>query len=85
MMMNQEHEELVRRALAAWWKFSQGYQPQQPDRVLSTVEVSKEGLWYVALRNVNGILCVYRIANTGNLKRLVRIPRFLNEEDEGEI
>ena len=72
----QSDDDLIRRALAAWFKAGKGYPLPQPSSDLSTVE-TRNGLIYVALRNVNGILAVYRQRNNGALKRLVRVPKDL--------
>ena len=62
--------EFTSRALSAYYRSRGG---DQPDRNLSDVETIG-GLHYAVLRNVSGILGVYRIRNDGKLKRLVRLP-----------
>jgi hypothetical protein len=64
-----EDEEYVRRATAAWFRTG-GY--DHPSNI-SEVEEHK-GKFYVVLRNVNGVLAVYRIRNDEMLKRLKRWP-----------
>ena len=68
-------EELVTRAMGALfvaqrraWEI-----PDQPSSQLSGIE-KYEGKEYVVLRNVRGVLAVYRLRNDGLLKRLRRWP-----------
>lgn len=68
--MTTEKDDLMRRALAAWFR-SGG--TDQPDSKASAVE-RHGGLQYAVLRNVRGVLAVYRVRNDGKLKRLVRLP-----------
>ena len=79
----QHPDDLLRRALAAWFKTGGGYPaiPQQPSQALSAVETDG-GHQYVVLRNVNGVLAAYRVRNDGALKRLVRIPKAFQESAE---
>jgi hypothetical protein len=67
---NFDDNEVQRRAFAAW--FRGGGRDRPADN--SGVEQS-HGKYYVALRNVNGIMAVYRIRNDGVLKRLKRWPQ----------
>lgn len=66
-----EQHELVKRAIAAYFRNSEGL-PAQPsnDSAVETIE-DKE---YVILRNVEGPLAVYRVRNDGKLKGLRRWP-----------
>ena len=74
-----DHDDLIRRAMAAWFKVGKGYPlHDQPSPARSTVETT-EGHTYVVLRNVNGVTVVYRVKNNGALKRLVRVPTALRE------
>jgi hypothetical protein len=41
--------------------------------------VNAGGHDYVVLRNVNGVLAIYRVRNSGALKRLKRLPAGLQE------
>jgi hypothetical protein len=71
--------ELQNRALAAYFRScaSSGAIPQQP----TTQEVTIDGLRYVVLRNVEGILAVYRVRVVNGqqvLKCLKRWPASLN-------
>ena len=70
--------ELQRRALAAYFRTGgDGH----PDPALSTVE-EHDGKRYVMLRNASGALACYRIRKfDGVLKRLVRIPRELRDDE----
>lgn len=74
MVHQADNDDLIRRALAAWFKVGGGYPLPQPNAALSTVETADDHA-YVILRNVNDILAVYRHRNNGSLKRLVRIPK----------
>ena len=70
--------ELQRRALAAYFRSGGN---GHPDPALSSVE-EHDGKRYVMLRNADGILACYRIRKfDGMLKRLVRIPRELREDE----
>lgn len=72
--MNQNHVELYNRAIAAYYKYSDGGTPQQPSEADSGV-AEHEGKQYVVLRNVGGVLAVYRIRKyDGVLKRMQRWP-----------
>jgi hypothetical protein len=65
------------RALAAYWRAGATEQPTDP--TLVTVD----GLDYVTLSNVNGILAVYRVTTVQGepkLKRLRRWPRAIAEQ-----
>mgnify|MGYP001216166751 CR=1 FL=1 len=73
-------DDLLRRAVSAWFKHGKGYPlHEQPSASLSTVEEA-DGHTYIILRNVNGIITVYRFKNNGVLKRLVRIPKAFRSE-----
>jgi hypothetical protein len=72
--MNDDDEDLVRRAYAAYFRGGQYH--DQPSSSASTVEVVDDK-FYVVLRNVNGVLAVYRVRNDGILKGLKRWPREL--------
>ena len=63
-------DELTGRAFAAYFR-SGGV--DQPGNDSGTVEL--EGRRYVVLRNVTGVLAVYRVRTSGALKRLRRWPR----------
>lgn len=69
-------DELTRRATAAYFR-SGG--TDQPARASSGPEKvgDKE---YVVLRNVRGVMAVYRVRNDGKLKGLRRWPAELNQE-----
>lgn len=73
--MNDESDYL-RRAMAAYFRTSGGDQPDQGRSGVETIEDRK----YVVLRNVNGILAVYRIRRSGALKRLRRWPAEMGGE-----
>jgi len=70
--------ELITRAMSAYFKAlksTEGVQMQPSNG--SGVEVVG-GLSYVVLRNVGGVLAVYRVRNDGVLKRLKRWPANLD-------
>jgi len=69
------HEELLRRAMAAYFR-SGG--TEQPSSSASGVQ-EVDGLMYVVLRNVNAVLSVYRVRPNGLLKGLKRWPQELSE------
>lgn len=65
-------QDLIRRAFAAHFRASSEGQPLQPSKDSDVRTV--EGKTYVVLRNVSGILKVYRVRNDGMLKGLKRWP-----------
>ena len=67
--------EMTRRAMAAWFRSGGREQPANTSGL-----VSVEGLEYVVLNNINGILAVYRVRQVNQapmLKRLKRWPSAL--------
>ena len=66
---------LLERAMGAYFRYSPD--APQPCKYSSCIE-QHDGLTYAVLRNVNGVLRVYRIRNTGHLKHLRRWPVTLN-------
>jgi len=70
-------DALKARAYAAYFK-TEGREAAQPSEVDSG-EIEHGGKQYVALRNRNGILAIYRVRNDGMLKRLRRWPAALEE------
>jgi len=64
----------VARALSAWYR-QEGFQQPSSDSGL----VEHNGKEYVVLRNVTGVLGVFRIRPNGALKRLKRWPAALEE------
>jgi len=66
----------VDRAFAAYFRVG-GAGADQPANYSGLVE--HDALSYVVLRNVNGILAVYRVLPHGPLKRLKRWPVALEE------
>jgi hypothetical protein len=56
------------RAFRAYFRSGE---TEQPSSDSSTLEEC-QGLRYIVLRNCNGVLAVYRIRNSGRLKRLKR-------------
>ena len=70
-------DALTGRAYAAYFRGNGN--PQQPADTRSGVERHK-GLSYVVLRNVKGILAVYRVRNDGMLRRMKRWPSAIRED-----
>jgi hypothetical protein len=79
-MSSSSNPELIRRATAAWFRNGNADEVLgQPSNASDVHEVN--GLFYVVLRNVNGVLAVYRVLDTAErkqLKRMVRWPAELN-------
>jgi hypothetical protein len=73
-----ETKNLLKRAFAAYYRSGEGEMPIQPSQY-SDVE-TLDGKEYVVLRNVNGVIAVYRVMNSGQLKRLKRYPKPLEQE-----
>lgn len=76
-----DEQDLLSRAHAAYFEAGQneGGEPLQPSRD-SGVETTADGRSYVVMRNVSGVLAVYRIRTpSGALKRLKRWPAVLEE------
>lgn len=71
------HQPLIRRAMAAMLRNSAG-EVQQPSNDSNAMIVGDK--LYVVLRNVNGILAVYRVRTDGVLKKLVRWPAELEKQ-----
>lgn len=69
--------DIMRRAMAAWFR---GGETAQPSATASGL-VEHETLNYVVLRNVRGLLAVYRVTNAGQLKRLKRWPKVFGESE----
>lgn len=63
-------DDLIRRAYAAYFRAGGTDQPASNLSGMRTVD----GRRYVALRNINGTLAIYRVRNDGMLKRLKRWP-----------
>lgn len=69
-----EDDEVMRKAFAAYFR---GGNTDQPGAAASGVELVG-GLRYAVLRNVRGVLAVYRVRNDGMLKGLKRWPAELD-------
>ena len=67
---------LVQRALAAYFRSARGGEILDQPANGSGVE-KINGKLFVVLRNVRGILAVYRVKNDNHLKRLKRYPKAL--------
>lgn len=68
-MLLYKNSDYVRRAMAAWFRAGNTTQPANYSSVYQA-----GGRDYVELCNVSGTLAVYRIENSGRLKRLKRWP-----------
>jgi len=68
----EDDEDPASRAFAAYFE-AEGDLAPQPSRETSW-PVVHDGRRYVVLRNVNGVLAVYRVRPDGVLKRLKRWP-----------
>ncbi len=68
---------LVNRAIAAYFRSADAPSPDQPANYSDVQEAG--GKRYVVLRNVNGVLAVYRVRNDGVLKGLKRWPKELEK------
>ena len=71
-----DEDDLMRRAIAAYYRFDGG-ETRPPDVKESGVEII-EGRRYVALRDINGLLKVYRVLPDGVLKVLKHGPAQLS-------
>jgi len=68
---------IMNRAFSAYFKTAgTATTVAQPSASESDL-VEVEGLKYAVLRNVRGLLAVYRVTNSGQLKRLKRYPKGL--------
>jgi hypothetical protein len=69
-----DDKDLLRRAYAAYFRGLDGSFRDQPSSSSSGVEVHN-GKYYVVLRNIRGVLKVYRLRTDGALKGLHRYPK----------
>jgi hypothetical protein len=72
-----DDQDLLRRAFAAYFRKGRHDQPAEDSEVFA-----HDDKLYVILRNVRGILEVYRVRNDGMLKSLKRIPKAISERYE---
>jgi hypothetical protein len=70
-----DHEALLRRAFAAYYRSGANMQPANTSGVRKY-----KGLWYVVLENANGVLAVYRVKNDGFLRAMRRWPEELGQK-----
>ena len=79
--MTASDEQLTRRAFAAYFRSAAREGVPSPDQPANYSGVEEHGgKQYVVLRNVNGVLAVYRVRNDGILKGLKRWPEELAAE-----
>jgi hypothetical protein len=71
--------DVMERAFRAYFRrvAREGYVPVQPANYSSVQE--HKGREYAVLRNVNGILAVYRVRADGSLKGLKRWPKAIEQ------
>lgn len=71
-----DEQDLLRRAFSAYFRTAQnGSESLQQPSSASAVCTTADGRHYVVLRNVSGLLAVYRVRTPdGTLKRLKRWP-----------
>lgn len=76
-----DKQGLLRRAYSAYFRTAQsGNECLQQPSSESAVCTTPDGRHYVALRNVSGLLAVYRVRTPdGTLKRLKRWPAELEQ------
>lgn len=67
-------DPLIKRAFAAYFRGA-GALESRPIPSNDSYVMEHEGKHYVVLKNVNGILAVYRVRNSGVLKGLKRWPQ----------
>jgi hypothetical protein len=71
-------EQLTQRAFAAYYRSAAREGVPSPDQPANDSGVEEHAdKAYVVLRNVNGILAVYRVRTSGILKELRRWPKEL--------
>lgn len=73
-----DETDLLRRAMAAYWRGRGGDPAVDQPSASSGVEVH-DGKAYVVLRNVRGVLAVYRVRNDGMLKGMRRWPKSIED------
>jgi len=73
-------EELIARAERAYFVAARklDQRSDQPSRTDSSLQKYK-GKQYIVLRNVRGVVAVYRVRTDGILKRLVRWPEQIEQ------
>jgi hypothetical protein len=67
---NAKNEPFINRALAAYYKVG-----ASGGHVINTEVVTHKRLTYVVLTGTRDVLAVYRVRNTGFLRRLTRWPK----------
>ena len=76
-----DEDDLKRRAFAGYWRFARVGQPRASldDTKATVVEIG--GKLYVTLSSGKLQVAVFRVRNDGQLKRLVRVPSELKQEE----
>lgn len=75
-----DEQNLINRALSAYFGKSRSEDIVQPAIHLCTVE-ENDNMVYIVIRNNHKILLVYRWIENGNyLRRLARIPSFIEQD-----
>ena len=72
-----KNNELVRRAMVAYFKVKGDGRGMLPQPANTSGVEECGGRVYIVLRNSNGVLAVYRVRNTGLLRRLKRWPKVI--------
>jgi len=73
------HNDFERRALKAYFRAANAVGAQADQPKTPETWTDGDGKMYVVLRNVRGVLAVYRIGNDDRLRRLKRWPTELND------
>ncbi|MBR0568008.1 hypothetical protein J5J83_17945 [Azoarcus sp. L1K30] len=71
-------DDILKRAIAGYFRYGDSATTNQPSTADSGV-VEHEEKQYAVLRNVNGVLAVYRVRTDGVLKRLKRWPAAIEQ------
>jgi len=76
-----DEQDLKRRAFAGYWRFAREGQPVATlDNTRADV-VEVEKLLYVTLTTGKRRIAVFRVRHDGKLRRLIRIPRELKQDE----
>jgi len=77
----QEEDDLKRRAFAGYWKYARAGQPHASFDETEAAVHEIGGKLYVTLTSGKVRVAVFRVRNDGKLKRLVRVPLELQEDE----
>ncbi len=76
-----EEDDLKRRAFAGYWRFARMGQPVARFDETRADVVEVRGKLYVTLTSGKVRVAVFRVRNDGKLKRLVRVPEELKQDE----